>query len=232
MSNENLEKLNQIISENFAEEVLLTITEDNVESNQEQESPVTYITFNELKSKFTPDTKITDILQIKKYLPIVYKRVLVDNIIASAKDYTDNGMVKIDYINLEIFRLVHLIEAYTNYAFASDTMIEEVDYIMENKIFDLIREEIGNKELFNVYDSLNMESEQMMKIDNSIESVINNHLYLFQDKIDLLITKIPDFKEDTVNKWVKSLSKTLKNIDPKQFSMVSDLANFAKGTGK
>lgn len=222
MSNENIE-VNETINP-------ISTEVQQVESNQE--SPIAYVTFDELKSKFTQDTKINDILTIKKYLPIIHKRILVDNIISSVKDYTDNGMVKINYINLELYKHVYMLEMLSNYAFTPDTMIEEIDYMLENGIMTSFHYELGSQLLWDIDGLIEKEIDQMLKVENSMESIINTHLYLFQDKLDLLINKIPDFKEDTVNKWIKSLSKTLKNINPDQFSKVQEMMHFAKGTGK
>lgn len=205
------------------------IQSTEVESTITTESILTpeYVTFDELKLKFN-QVSIPEILTIKKYLPILHKQVLIDNIISSAKEIDDNGMTRINYTNLELFFDIHLTETISNYGFYPETMIEEYDYMVEHGIFELIYNEFSKHEINNIRKLVYKEIEQELKVSNSIEGIINSHLYLLQDKIDTLISKIPDFKEDTVNKWVKSLSKTLKQFDPSKTEMVQSILDLNK----
>ena len=225
----NVNEINEIVELELNTLSEVESTQSTI-TNESDESILTpeFITFDDLKSQFEQKIPINQILNIKSYLPIMYKSVLINNIISSAKEIDDNGMTRINYTNLELYKLIFMIENFTNYAFNPETMIEEVDYIIENKIVELIDKEIGNSQLWNIENLLSKELEQVVKVDNSIENVINTHMYLFQDKIETLLEKIPDFKEDTVNKWVKSLSKTLKSFDPSKMEMVQSILDLNK----
>lgn len=234
MSNENLEKLNEIVSQNFAEEVLSVINENSKVKGENEEivNEENYVLFDELKEKYESGQSIISILEIKHYLPIINKQILIEDIIDSSLELDESGMTKINYCSMELFFGVKLIEAMTNYAFDPETMIDEYDYIAEHGILYDITNQISNNEYNTIRGFLSKELEQKVKISNSIEGIINNHLYLFQDKIDTLISKIPNVSEASIDKWMKSASKTIKGFDPSKHEVLNKMMSFIKGEGK
>ena len=229
----NVNEINEIVELELNTLSEVESTQSTI-TNESDESILTpeFITFDDLKSQFEQKIPINQILNIKKYLPIMHKSVLINNIISASKEIDDNGMTRINYTNLELYKLIFMIENFTNYAFNPETMIEEVDYIIENKIVELIDKEIGNSQLWNIENLLSKELEQVVKVDNSIENVINTHMYLFQDKIETLLEKIPTISEGKIDSWVKVASKAIKNFDPAKHEVLNQMMSFAKGTGK
>lgn len=235
MNTENLElPLATNFTENFAEEVLSAIAENEVISTEAEqiESQEMYVLFDELKEKYEGGSLINEILEIKKYLPIMYKQVMINGIIESATDIDHNNMTKINYCNLELFKSIRIIEFMTNYQFDPETIIEEYDWMAEHGIIESIYNYIGCYELANITKLLDRELDQIMKVDNSIESVISSHLYLLQDQIETLIGKIPDMDKSFIEKLVTKATKAISKFKVEDVKLIKELSDFSKGIGK
>lgn len=220
MSNENL---NEVEVNEVSTEV------EQVESNQEN---VNYILFDELKEKYESGKLIHEILSIKKYLPIINKQLMIENILQSSLELDDNGMTKINYTNLEMWYDINIIENYTNYAFTPDTIIQEFDYIVENGIFEDILCKISDREYIMINKNLDREIEQIIKLNNSIEGIVNNHLFILQDQIETLINKIPDMDKGFIEKLVTKATKAIGKFKPEDVKLIKELSDFAKNPNK
>jgi len=197
---------------------------------QQAESPTPmYITLEQLIQRNNSGESIKDILEIKSYLPINYKQVLINNLILNSKEVDENGLVKINYCHLELFKTLLIVEFYTNLLLEHDDIINDFDYLMENKIIDLIYNEVDKSDLGRIDMLIEKEIEQIIKLSNSIEGIFSNNLNKLQDKIDVIINKIPDVDSGSIEKWITKLAKSIKSFSPEKFEQLNEMVKIAKG---
>lgn len=204
----------------------------STESTDSTQEP-TYVTLDTLKSKLAEGVNIESIIEIKPYISITIKQILIDSIIKSSTDYDDKtGLTKINYCNLELFKNIYILQAYTNLLLDNENIINEYDYLEQNGIMNLIYECINEDELFMIDKILNKQIEQDLKLSNSIEGIISNNLNLFQSKLDDVINMIPTIDEKSIDSWMQLASKTISNFDPRKMKMIKNMMDFANGKGE
>lgn len=209
----------------------LQVDYSEVDNQSESTQTQQYITFDEFKTKAN-QSPISEILEIKKYIPIIEKGMLIDNIVSASIDIDENGMSRVNYNSLDIFFKVYMIEQFTNYAFHQETMIEELDWMLEHNIVNQIYAEIGTDNTWSVEENVERQLNQIIRVENGIENVINKHMFFLQNKLEVLINKIPDVDSSTLGKWVDKLSKSIKTFSPEKYSQLQDMMKFAKGEDK
>lgn len=173
--------------------------------------------------QISKDLKIEDI-EFKKYLSLVEKQLLANKIIDSCIITDDVGLNRIDYFYKYLTTQVSLIINYTSLEF-TENLIEDFDCLAENGLLEDIIKQIPGSEIEVIMDIVEDELYQMVKLNNSVESILAKNL-------QQLIDKLP------TDKQLKSLSKTLvkdiNKLDWNKVPMLRDMwlnANGKSGDG-
>jgi len=151
---------------------------------------------SEIKEQIEAGKSVDDLLEVKQYLSIIEKNLIVNKIIDSCIVLDEiNGLSKIDYFYKKLTTDVSLLVNYTNVEF-SENLIEDYDYLCENVGIERILSQIPITEIEFILDLVDCELAQIIKLNNSIEGILAS-------KLDKLIDKLP------TDKQIKSLSKSL-----------------------
>jgi len=161
-------------------------------------------------------TEILEGVEIKSYLSTIEKKVIIDNIINGSIETDDNSIIKINFFNKKLITDISLVTNYTNLIFSDDNSIEDYDFLSQYKILHYIIKNIMYDELDFIYNMIEDELDQQIKIVNSLESVLANG-------INKLIDKIPD--EKSMNKLINNLPKVLNKIKPENLEILKQFAN-------
>lgn len=147
---------------------------------------------------------VQKILEVKNYMSIKDKKVLVEGIVDECILYED-GIFKFDEIEKYVCFTMRVIEAYTNLEL-SDDMEDDYDLLCESNLLNTIVNAFKDE-----YDSINillqMRSDYILS-SNTIEAQFGKFLEGISDKVDVLTealaTKVGEF----------NLSELLSNINP------------------
>lgn len=165
----------------------------------------------EIKEQIEAGKFVDDLLEVKQYLSIIEKNLIVNKIIDSCIVLDEiNGLSKIDYFYKKLTSDVSLLVNYTNIEF-SENLIEDYDYLCENVGIERILNQIPITEVEFILDLVDCELTQIIKLNNSIEGILAS-------KLDKVIERLPNSKE------LKSLSKSIiKDINKLDQNKIADL---------
>ena len=172
--------------------------------------------------KELPENQIWDMseilegVEIKSYLSTIEKKVIIDNILNGIAEIDENSIMKVNYFNKKLISDISMITNYTNLIFSDDNSIEDYDFLTQYKILHYIIKNIDNDELDFIYNMVEDELEQMIRIGNSLESVLAKGL-------NKLIEKIPD--EKSMNKLISNLPKSINKIKPENLAVLKGIFN-------
>jgi hypothetical protein len=144
-------------------------------------------------------------INIKKYLPIVEKMVMIkglkdgdinQNGIVDESLEEHNGLLYVDYFKKEISIVCNLIQWYTDIEIdIVELENTHYDFYVTSGLWDYIKSNLNNEYKTNI-ELIDMSIEEELRKHNSMESIVNNNLVN-------LINRIPTDKE------LKQLAKTL-----------------------
>ena len=158
-------------------------------------------------------TEILEGVEIKLYLSTIEKRIIVDNIINGCIEIDENSIMKVNFFNKKLINDISLITNYTNLIFSDDNSIDDYDFLTQYKILHYIIKNIDSDELDFIYNMVEDELEQQIKIGNSLENIIAKGL-------NKLIDKIPD--EKSMNKLINNIPKVLNKVNPENLNILKD----------
>ena len=174
--------------------------------------------FSELKAKIESGEKFSDILEVKSIASFMDKRLIVDTVVSGVLETDENGMMYCDFMIKELLTKLKIANVYGGIEF-EDNVVEEYDYICENGVLDFILKDITFGELTLLNDVIDKEIEQKIKLNNSIEGIVNSNL-------QKLIDKLPNSKE--LDKLMKTASKELQKFDPQKYSQIQEMMKVVK----
>lgn len=174
--------------------------------------------FQDLKQKIENKEELQ--LDIKRYLPIIHKHMLVEDMLNSSIKTNENNMEYIDYVNYEFNFDLYIIKYYTDLELDLDEIIDEYDYLKYTNVIEYIFASIDSAELSSIKEMVSKSIEQQIKISNSLESVISRIAMQ-------LIDKIPE--SGKIDKWIKEIATNIKDFTPDKFKKLNELFAFAKG---
>lgn len=174
----------------------------------------------EIKEKIEAGKSVDDLLEVKQYLSIIEKNLIVNKIIDSCIVLDEiNGLSKIDYFYKKLTSDVSLLVNYTNIEF-SENLIEDYDYLAENVGIELILDQIPINEVEFILDLVDFELAQIVKLNNSIEGILANRL-------QALINKVPD--EKGIKKLMTEAQKQINKIKPENLEILKGLVGQGEG---
>jgi len=133
-------------------------------------------TFAKMGLKMDTNVKVIKIgeqeIEVKQYLPVNDKLVLIGNVISSAAD--DNNFS--NPIKLEVFTALEIVFAYTNIAFTDkqkEDLIKLYDILESNGIFNEIIDAIPKVEYKSIIDGVEECSEAVYTYRNSVMGILD-----------------------------------------------------------
>lgn len=149
-------------------------------------------TFAKMGLKMNTDVKVITIgeqeIEVKQYLPVNDKLILIGNVISSAADENNFS----NPIKLEVFTALEIVFAYTNIAFTDKQKEDPVklyDLMECNGIFNMIIEAIPKVEYKSIIDGVEECSEAIYAYRNSILGLLDN-IGTQYDNLDMDITAL------------------------------------------
>ena len=156
---------------------------------------------------------ISKTLEVKKYIGIKEKKILIDNIVNSCIIHED-GIFKFNEIDKYISFTMMTIEAYTNLELSFD-IENDYDELCNAKLLNAIVDTLAG-EYENVKLLLAMQCDYILS-SNNIEAQIGRALSSVLDKIDLftnnLSTKLDSFNLDNLSVDMKDLNKIMEFVN-------------------
>jgi len=177
---------------------------------------------SELKTKLEEKTFKIEELNIKSYLPLLHKRVVVNQILDDIISYDENGLAFVDNTQKTITVSLSVLLNYCDIELSenpdTNDIIDVLDLLFENNTYEEIQNKIGN----DVYDLLWLVDEEVENLKmkkNSLESIVAKG-------INALLLKIPSDKE--LAKLIKTASKEFQKFDPQKMKHVQEMIKVVK----
>lgn len=152
-------------------------------------------------------------IDYKDYCSASVKKNIIDNVVLLIG--TSNNWAKIDRIQLEIMKVLGIIQGYTNIEISEDLkqQVIEYEYIMSSGIYKKIREN-ALEDIVDLEDLLWETIKDRISEFNSIEAVVKRAL-------DKVIEKVPDVKE--MNKLITKFPTVLNKIKPENLNIIKEV---------
>lgn len=133
------------------------------------------LSFNKLGLKMNQEIKIIEYngqnIEVKQYLPVQDKLKLISNVINDSAD--ENNFI--NWVKVDLFTALHIIEAYTNITF-TDKQKEDpaklYDIITSSGLYDLIKEQIPEEEYYGLTNDINISISEFCNYKNSIMGIL------------------------------------------------------------
>lgn len=177
----------------------------------------------ELKEKLQNDGFIDfGELNIKTYLPLLNKKILIDNICTDLVEYDENGMAFVNEIQKKISIAIAVLLNYCDVEILEednmDDIIETLDLLFKTGEYYKIEEYIGN-DLSELLWAVETEIENIKLRNNSLESIVAKGL-------NKIIEKLPDKKQ--IRSLSKSLIKDINKLEPEKLKYVNEMVDIIK----
>ena len=138
-------------------------------------------------------------IEVKQYLPVNDKLVLISNVINLT--YNDNGNNFINPLKIELYALLEIIEAYTNINFTEkqkENPAKIYDLFQDNGLLNQIILAIPKEEYQQLKDSLYRSIEEIYKYHNSVLGILDA-LSTDYSNLNLDLTQIQEKLKNTEN---------------------------------
>ncbi len=165
------------------------------------------MTIKELKKELKNKKNIVEVLEIKRYLPFVEKQLLCQTVIDKCMDTDEKGLVTCDYFMKQISLDINILTSYTNLTFNEESLLDDYDYLVKDKVWNIILANIDPGEIEFINTMINKEIQQRLEIENGLSNVVATALNRFVDVVD----KNTNPKE--LRKLSKSILKDLNNLN-------------------
>ena len=168
----------------------------------------------EIKEQIEAGKFVDDLLEVKQYLSIIEKNLIVNKVIDSCITIDENnGLSKIDYFYKKLTTDILLLVNYTNIEF-SENLIEDYDYLCENVGIERILNQIPITEVEFILDLVDCELTQIVKLNNSIEGILAS-------KLDKVVSAIPS--EKSIKKIINDIPKQINKIKPENLEILKGI---------
>lgn len=171
----------------------------------------------ELKEKLQNKILKPEELEIKKYLPLLNKKILVDNICADIVEYDENGIAFVNEIQKKISIAIAVLLNYCDVEILEEDnmgdIIETLDLLFETGKYSEIEEYIGN-DLDELKLAIETEIENIKLRNNSLESIVAKGL-------NKIINTLPNDKQ--IKKLMAEIPKQINKIKPEQLGLIKDM---------
>ena len=198
------------------------------------------ITIEQLKQELlSNNNKIFErstLITVIPYLNHINKQLFIDDIVEACFYTNEHNIMLVDYVKLDFMFNIYVIRDYTNIQLSEDNILDDYDFIMSNSIIDYVTDKVCvndyTSDISYLRSLIDKTIEQIIKTNNSIENIVNNHLYTLQDNIEVLIGKIPNIDQTFLSKLMDKFSKAVKGLSPEKYAEINKVMQFVKGEDK
>ena len=177
---------------------------------------------SEIKGKLENGSILKDLINVKKYISVADKKELIQSIIDTCLKDSDNGMRYVDHFARRISFDVALIINYTD--IDELDLDDSYDFYNESGIMEYVYDTIPYQEINMINEILDEMLVEQKELSNSISAVVNNNLLKVVDIVD---RRFPTEKE--IQKLLKSLVKSFKDLDWSQVPMLNKMKDVVEG---
>lgn len=162
---------------------------------------------------------IVDYLDVKNYLSLSAKKVLIEKILDIC--IIEEDIKKVDFALKQFGYEYMLISQYSNVDFDVEDVVQLYDELKEHELIDQILKSVPLSEIQFISYVLEKEIEQIQLVDNSFSNVISKQL-------SKAVDKLPDQKG--LAKLIKDLPKQFNKMDSSKLKYLADAIgwNFGK----
>jgi hypothetical protein len=172
----------------------------------------------EIKELLKEGKSLSDLIQLKSYIPFVEKKILCDKIIEGSL-YEENGMLLCNYYDKKLFIEISIINNYTDIELDEENIVGDYDILCELGITEYILENMNFEESFFIYEMIGNIIKQKIKITNSVENILAKGL-------NTLLNKLPNDKQ--IKSIIKTASKELQKFEPEKLKSLQDMMKVVK----
>lgn len=158
-------------------------------------------------------------INIKSYLSIAQKKLIVESVIKDSLKINDTGLLICDFINKKIAFDLAILTNYTNIKLSKKS-VDDYDFLQEYGIFDIIYNNINPRELDLITSILENEIKQKIKIENSFERTM---LRIF----NTISEKMPEAEQ--IQSFLKSIVKDINDLDWDKVPMLKQMFDVSQG---
>jgi len=159
-------------------------------------------------------------INVKKYLSFTEKTIFINDVMNASVFEKKNGIKYLDFGFKKITIDVYVMKEYAGIEFKEEELINQYDFLKEKGIVDMIYRLIPEDEINELMDLVEKTCEQEIKISNTVENILSDTVYK-------ITQAIPESSQ--IEKWIKSVVKSLKNFDPAKYKKLNEMMDFAKG---
>lgn len=171
----------------------------------------------EIKEKLQNDTLKLEELNIKTYLPLLNKKILVDNICTDIIEYDENGLAFVNEVQKKITLCISTLLNFCDVEILEEDNMEDVievlDLLFESGKYNEIEGYIGS-DLDELLWAVEAEIENIKLRNNSLESIVAKGL-------NKIINTLPNDKQ--IKKLMAEIPKQINKIKPEQLRLIKDM---------
>ncbi len=176
----------------------------------------------ELKEKLQNNTLKLEELNIKTYLSLIRKKILVDNICTDLIEYDENGIAFVNEIQKKITFSVSTLLNYCNVEILEednmDDVIETLDLLFETGNYYEIEKYIG-EDLDELLWAVETEIQNIKLRNNSLESIVAKGL-------NKVVNTLPNDKQ--IKSIIRTASKEFQKFDPSKMKEIQEMMKVVK----
>lgn len=181
--------------------------------------------FLELKQKLIDNTFDIADLDVKTYLPLIEKKVIVRQVCEDIVEYED-GMAFDDYTQKIISKTLAVLLNYCQLEVDENTtngdIIDVIDLLFEKGIYNKIEEKIGD-DLREFCWTIDEMIDNIKFKNNNIEGILARGINKIADIINT------NLNSKQIKSIIKLASKEFKNFQPEKLQTLNDMLNMVEG---
>ena len=158
---------------------------------------------------------INSIKDIRTYLPLMEKELIINNIVNSIIDIDENNIANVDYIHLDFFIDIEMLKGYFNIEIPQDidikVLIDTYDYLCNEDIISQLKTRVCD-DFDYLMELMNKTISQKVENSNSLSAVLAKTL-------NKIVSSLPD--EKGMQKIINSIPKAINKIDKENLSAIT-----------
>lgn len=175
----------------------------------------------EIKERFENQEALENTIHIIPYLSIAAKSLLVNDILEYILSYTDDGLLKINFVDKQIAINLALLR-YTDIEIDIENYLNDYDILAELNAFSFIKSKV-NTDFWILDEIIEDEITQRVELQNGIVSVINRGIGKLIELIDT------NTNPKVLQTLIKTLGEEFANLQPEKMGFLTDVLKFNKG---
>lgn len=167
---------------------------------------------------------VEEAIKVRTYLSFIEKQDLIKGVCNVSLVEDEYGMFSVNYLLKDMITKFLICKHYTNIDLDISDIIEAYDILEEKGVISFVLERIGTdyscecSDYYILINCIDNELKQSVELSYKIEKVLSKFLGDIQK----------DFSSTKVEKWIKSIGKSLKDFSPENYAKLQELLAFSK----